>query len=140
MAHEGYHEPYEKLTEHTREMHRAILSLMEELEAVDWYYQRADVTEDPQLKAILLHNAHEEIEHAMMTLEWIRRSDPKFDANMREYLFKQGSIVGNEAAATGKAAAPAGEAPALPSSPIERAAARPMPRRTLGSLRGGKSE
>ena len=106
MSHEGYHEPFEQLPESVRNMHRAITSLMEELEAVDWYYQRAAVAKDEELKAILLHNAHEEIEHASMALEWIRRNDPVFNANLREYLFKEGSIVGKEAAATGKELTP----------------------------------
>jgi ferritin-like protein len=77
----------------TRDMHRAIVSLMEELEAVDWYQQRADVTHDAELKAVIEHNRDEEIEHAMMTLEWIRRRSPKFDANARTYLFTEGPIV-----------------------------------------------
>ena len=93
MSHEGYHEPYEKLTEATRDMHRAIISLMEELEAIDWYQQRADVCPDDELRSVLLHNKHEEIEHAMMTLEWIRRQDPVFDENMVKYLFAEGPIV-----------------------------------------------
>ena len=96
MSSQGFHIPVERLSDHTRKMHYAISSLMEELEAVDWYYQRADDTDDEELKAILLHNAHEEIEHACMVLEWLRRADPKFDDNMHEYLFQPGSIVGRE--------------------------------------------
>ncbi len=96
MGHEAWHEPYESLSPQTRDMHRAIISLMEELEAVDWYQQRADVTPDAELKAIIEHNRDEEIEHAMMTLEWIRRRNPKFDANARTYLFTEGPIVGVE--------------------------------------------
>ena len=96
MSSEGFHIPLEKLTTHTKQMHYAISSLMEELEAVDWYYQRADDTDDAELKAILLHNAHEEIEHASMVLEWLRRADPVIDKNLREYLFQPGSIVGRE--------------------------------------------
>jgi ferritin-like protein len=68
-------------------MHRAILSLMEELEAVDWYNQRADVCKDDDLKAILVHNRDEEKEHAAMLMEWIRRRDPKFEGEMKDYLF-----------------------------------------------------
>ena len=83
MSHEGYHEPVELLTEETRNLHRAIISLMEELEAVDWYQQRADACTDPALKAVLLHNRNEEVEHGMMMLEWIRRNDAKFDENVR---------------------------------------------------------
>ena len=76
MANEGYHEPVNELTDETRDMHRAITSLMEELEAVDWYNQRVDVCKDRELKAILAHNRDEEKEHAAMVLEWIRRRDP----------------------------------------------------------------
>jgi ferritin-like protein len=101
MSSEGLHVPREKLSRQTLELHYAITSLMEELEAVDWYRQRADDTEDPALKAILLHNAHEEMEHAAMVLEWIRRNDTHFDKELREYLFKGGSITGHEAEATG---------------------------------------
>lgn len=93
MGHESWHEPYEDLTPQTRDMHRAIISLMEELEAIDWYQQRADVTPDADLKAVMEHNRDEEIEHAMMTLEWIRRRNAKFDANLRMYLWSDGPIT-----------------------------------------------
>ncbi len=109
MGHEAWHEPYESLSPTTRDMHRAIVSLMEELEAVDWYQQRADVTHDAELKAVIEHNRDEEIEHAMMTLEWIRRRSPKFDANARTYLFTDGPIVDVEKKLEGGAkATPAG--------------------------------
>lgn len=94
MANEGYHEPLEKLSNDTMDMHRAIVSLMEELEAVDWYNQRVDACTDPDLKAILAHNRDEEKEHAAMMLEWIRRRDPKFDHELKDNLFTQGPIVG----------------------------------------------
>ncbi|UTP40243.1 ferritin [Phenylobacterium sp. LH3H17] len=81
-------------------MHYAISSLIEELEAVDRYRQRADDCDDPELKKILLHNAREEIEHASMALEWIRRNDGEFDAQLKEYLFTEGSITGREEEAT----------------------------------------
>lgn len=93
MSHEGYHEPIEQLNPKTRDMHRAIVSLMEELEAVDWYNQRADTCADPNLKAILVHNRDEEKEHASMLLEWIRRSDQKFDKELRDYLFTDKQIA-----------------------------------------------
>jgi len=93
MAHEGYHEPIDQLSSKTRDMHRAIISLMEELEAVDWYNQRADACNDSALKAILLHNAHEEKEHAAMILEWIRRSDKEFEHQLRDYLFSDKPIA-----------------------------------------------
>jgi ferritin-like protein len=96
MSSEVLHVPREKLSQKTLNMHYAITSLMEEFEAVDWYRQRADDTDDAELKAILLHNAREEIEHASMALEWIRRKDPEFNAQLREYLFTEGSITGRE--------------------------------------------
>ncbi|MDE2182036.1 MAG: ferritin [Alphaproteobacteria bacterium] len=102
MASEGVHVPYEKLSRKTLHLHYAITSLMEELEAVDWYKQRADDAEDPELKAILLHNAHEEMEHAAMVLEWIRRQEPRFDKELREYLFKDGPITELEHQAMGR--------------------------------------
>jgi uncharacterized protein len=93
MSNEGYHEPIEHLSSKTRDMHRAIVSLMEELEAVDWYNQRVDACSDPDLKAILAHNRDEEKEHAAMVLEWIRRSDPSFDRELRDYLFTNKQIA-----------------------------------------------
>jgi len=96
MSSEGLHVPREKLSKHTLELHYAIASLMEEFEAVDWYRQRADDTQDEELKKILLHNAREEMEHACMVLEWIRRNDAEFDRQLREYLFKDGSITEHE--------------------------------------------
>jgi ferritin-like protein len=94
MANEGYHEPVDKLSPETMDMHRAITSLMEELEAVDWYNQRVDACSDPELKRILEHNRDEEKEHAAMVLEWIRRRDPKMDHELRESLFQTGPITG----------------------------------------------
>ncbi len=93
MSHEGYHEPIDELSDETRDMHRAITSLMEELEAVDWYNQRMDACKDSELRAILKHNRDEEKEHAAMVLEWIRRRDPKFDKELKEYLFTQKSLL-----------------------------------------------
>jgi len=87
MASEGFHESAQDLTPHTRDLHRAIVSLMEELEAIDWYQQRIDATTDEALRSILIHNRDEEKEHASMVLEWIRRHDPAFDVNLRKYLF-----------------------------------------------------
>jgi ferritin-like protein len=102
MSSEGLHVPRERLSKLTLNLHYAISSLREELEAVDWYRQRADDCEDPELKAILLHNMKEEIEHAGMVLEWIRRSEPIFDKELREYLFRNGPIVGREKEAMGR--------------------------------------
>jgi ferritin-like protein len=84
------------MSDDTIEDHRAIVSIIEELEAVDWYRQRADATKDPELAAILTHNRDEEKEHAVMTLEWLRRRDPVLDGHLRTYLFSQGSIVALE--------------------------------------------
>ncbi len=92
-ASETYHEPLDKLSPRTRDMHRALVSLQEELEAIDWYQQRADGTEDEELKAVLLHNMREEVEHASMILEWLRRNNPEFQKNLRVYLFQEGRIT-----------------------------------------------
>ncbi len=92
-----YHEPLEKLSSTTQDMHRALVSLQEELEAVDWYQQRADACEDAELKAILLHNMREEIEHASMVLEWLRRNHPDFQRHLRTYLFQEKPILEIEA-------------------------------------------
>lgn len=92
MANEGYHEPIEELSDETRDMHRAITSLMEELEAVDWYQQRVDACKDEELAKILAHNRDEEKEHAAMVLEWIRRRDPKMDKYLKQFLFTDGEI------------------------------------------------
>ena len=93
MSSIGYHEPVEELSDDARNMHRAIVSLMEELEAVDWYNQRVDVCKDDDLKAILRHNRDEEKEHAAMVLEWIRRSDPAFSKQLKDYLFTEKPIA-----------------------------------------------
>lgn len=93
MANEGYHEPYEELSDATKDFHRAVISLMEELEAVDWYNQRIDCCKDEELKAILAHNRDEEKEHAAMVLEWIRRQDTTFDKELKDYLFTDKPIA-----------------------------------------------
>ena len=92
MANESYHEPIEELSNETRDMHRAITSLMEELEAVDWYNQCVDACKDPELKEILEHNRDEEKEHAAMVLEWIRRRDSVLDKELKDYLFTDKKI------------------------------------------------
>ena len=96
MANEGLHEERSELSVETRDMHRAIVSLMEELEAVDWYNQRVDAASDDELEAILAHNRDEEKEHASMLLEWIRRRDPGFDKELRDYLFSAEPIASRE--------------------------------------------
>jgi uncharacterized protein len=108
MGSENLHEREDILSDETKNMHRAIVSLMEELEAIDWYQQRAEGCTDDDLRAILIHNKNEEIEHAMMTLEWIRRNNPEFDGNIRTYLQSQGPITELEAAETSGNGAGAG--------------------------------
>jgi ferritin-like protein len=111
MASVGYHEPVELLSADCKDLHRAIVSLMEELEAIDWYQQRAEACTDDELRRTLIHNKNEEVEHASMTLEWIRRRSPEFDANLRRYLFTTGPITETEAAHMGGGDATAGETP-----------------------------
>ena len=96
-----YHESAETLRAETREMHRALRSLIEELDAVDWYAQRIDASDDAELAAVLAHNRDEEKEHACMVLEWIRRHDAKFDQFLRRFLFRSGPIERDEAEARG---------------------------------------
>ncbi|OQX83748.1 ferritin [candidate division KSB1 bacterium 4484_87] len=89
----AYQEDVNKLSDATKDMHRAITSLVEELEAVDWYNQRVDICSDDELREILAHNRDEEKEHAAMILEWIRRKDPTFDHELRDFLFTEKSIT-----------------------------------------------
>ena len=93
MASVGYHEPVEELSDETRDMHRAIVSLMEELEAVDWYDQRVQAATDDELRAVLAHNRDEEKEHAAMTLEWLRRNDAGWAEHLATYLNSEGPIT-----------------------------------------------
>jgi uncharacterized protein len=123
MSSESYHEREELLSERTKNLHRAIVSLKEELEAVDWYQQRAEACSDPDLQAVLTHNKNEEIEHAMMVLEWIRRHDPVFAQHIGTYLNSTGPITAIEKAATGDGAGGSGA---------------PTPSLGVGSLKGGK--
>lgn len=113
----------------THDMHRAIVSLMEELEAVDWYQQRMEGAEDGELREILRHNRDEEKEHAAMVLEWIRRRDPAFDEKLREYLFTDGSIVHREQTLE----------PRAPTSQ-KNGAPRTLDPATLGSMRNSGSQ
>lgn len=117
MASDGYHEPYDLLSPPTRDLHRAITTLIEELEAIDWYQQRAEACADEDLRAVILHNKKEEIEHAMMTLEWLRRRSPEFDASLRTYLFTEAPITlvekETEAKGSGGRTAPGAAPPGL---------------------------
>ena len=127
MSSESYHEPIELLSEETKNMHRALVSLREELEAVDWYQQRAEACTDDNLAAVLIHNKNEEIEHAMMTLEWIRRHNGVFDKNLKTYLNTTGSITEVEKKAEGGGAGGGQEA---------SDGGKPKPSLGIGSLKG----
>jgi len=100
MAHEGLHEPEQALSAATRDMHRALVSLQDELEAVDWYRQRADGCQDAQLEAILPHNMREEMKHAAMIIEWLCRNNAEFESQLRDYLFADAPITEVEGNAT----------------------------------------
>jgi uncharacterized protein len=123
MSSETFHEPIELLSETTKDMHRAIVSLREELDAVDWYGQRAEACNDAELREVLLHNRNEEIEHGMMVLEWLRRHDPAFSGYVDRYLHAQGPIVRVEEET--KEGSP---------EPVSGAAASVTPARSLTSL------
>jgi uncharacterized protein len=104
MSSENLHAPRERLSRHTMLMHHAIVSLTEELEAIDWYRQRADDTEDAELRGLLQHNMREEMEHASMLLEWLRRNDDDFAGYLRTYLFTETPILQVEKGAEAKPA------------------------------------
>lgn len=101
MSSESLHAPRERLSRATISHHQAIVSLMEELEATDWYRQRADDCEDPALKEILLHNMREEMEHASMILEWLRRNEPVWAEQFDSYLYTEAPITEVEKEETG---------------------------------------
>jgi ferritin-like protein len=124
----SYHESLDKLSPVTQDMHRAIVSLQEELEAADWYQQRADACGDKELQAILLHNMREEIEHAAMILEWLRRNHADFGEHLKTYLFTTQPITDVEEEDTGGEASAA--ASAMGDSP---AAQSPL---TVGAMKG----
>jgi len=95
-----YHEPWEKLPEAVRDVHRALTSFKEEIEAIDWYHQRAAMCDDEELRAVIEHNRDEEIEHATMTLEWLRRHMPHWNEQLERYLFTTGPIALDDEAAS----------------------------------------
>src|SRR5215213_4017337 len=142
----AWHAPYELLTPETRDMARAVHSLMEELEAMDWYRQRVDVSDDEALRRILAHHAEEEKEHAAMLLEWIRRHDPEWDKYLRTYLFTTADIIEVEEqqeaetlASEGYAVAPQSPASQAPSVGAGSTPGGELPHSfTVGSLRGRK--
>ncbi len=121
------HEPAEQLKTETINFHRAMVSVMEELEAIDWYRQRSEACTDSQLRAILEHNMNEEIEHFSMALEWIRRNVPKFDEALKTYLFTTGEITKLEQAVTGEKKQTA-------------QASRPSLRTTVGDMKGSSHD
>ena len=125
----NYHEPFEILSEKDRNFSRALASLKEEIEAIDWYHQRVSTCQDESLKAVLAHNRDEEIEHATMTLEWLRRNDATFDKFTRRYLFKDADIIAIEEAADEEAAG-GGKGGAAPPDPSSHRSLG------IGSLRG----
>jgi ferritin-like protein len=128
MSSETYHEPIELLSEETRNMHRAIVSLKEELEAVDWYQQRAEACSDDALRGVLIHNKNEEIEHAMMNLEWIRRHSDVFAKNVTTYIGSKGPILEVEKRQTASESGDGSSAPTASHSPSLG----------IGSLKGKK--
>jgi ferritin-like protein len=132
MSSESLHEPRELMPPELIDRHRAIASIMEELEAVDWYDQRAAVATDPELVDVLGHNRDEEKEHAAMTLEWLRRNDPVLDRHLRTYLFTEGSILGIEEVAEHGGGEPAESA--VTPSPSGGAGSL-----GIGSLRGSEN-
>ena len=127
MSSESLHAPRERLSPGAISLHQAIASLREELDAVDWYRQRAEDATDPALQALLLHNMREEMEHAAMLIEWIRRFDRDFEQHLRTYLFSEGAILQIEAAAEDSPAAAPGGAAAGPTA---------APAFTIGALKG----
>ena len=125
---DSYHESRDKLSPVTQEMQRAIVSLQEELVAADWYQQRADACGDEELKAILLHNMREEVEHAAMILEWLRRNSADFGKHLKTYLFTTQPILDIEEEDTnGAASASASDTGAPPAS---------RPSLTVGIMKG----
>jgi len=135
MSSEGLHAPRERLSHDTLHHHHAVISIVEELEAVDWYRQRADDCEDPELREILLHNMREEMEHACMALEWLRRNNANWAEYLKTYLFTEAPITEVEEEDTGKAGSgeedSAGKAPAATPS---------AGRFTIGAIRDGRED
>jgi ferritin-like protein len=130
MSSENLHAPRERLSKKALLMHHAIVSIMEELDAIDWYRQRADDTEDETLRDLLLHNMREEMEHASMLLEWLRRHDEDFDRFLRTYLFTEAPILEIEDVATAEGSAAKAGGKAKPPKPPRRGGGF-----TIGSLK-----
>ncbi len=124
MGSEGYHEPFDRLSDEVVDRHRAITTIIEELEAVDWYDQRVCATSDTELAAVMAHHRDEEKEHAAMTIEWLRRNDAVFDEQLRTYLFTQAPVTEVEAIAEGRATGPDDSTSSKPDHPPEPSTAR----------------
>jgi hypothetical protein len=137
MSSENLHAPRERLTRAILNHHHAIVSVMEEMDAIDWYRQRAEDTEDAALREVLLHNMREEVEHACMILEWLRRNDAEWSKQMDAYLYTEAPIteierIEEHGQAGEPAASPTGShAP----EPAPRRPARSAVRFTVGSLK-----
>jgi uncharacterized protein len=137
MSSESLHAPRERLTRATLNHHHAIISVMEEMDAIDWYRQRAEDCEDGPLREILLHNMREEIEHACMILEWLRRNEPEWGRQMDTYLYTEAPITQiEEIDEHGRAGEPAElkTGSDVPPGP-ERRAGKPHGTFTIGSLK-----
>ena len=117
MSSESLHAPRERLSRATLSHHHAIVSVMEEMDAVDWYRQRAEDTEDAPLREILLHNMREEIEHACMLLEWLRRNDAEWSKRMDTYLYTEAPITEVEALAEHGGGGEAARSPVASNTP-----------------------
>lgn len=138
MSSDTYHEPLELLSEDTKNTHRAIVSLMEELEAIDWYGQRAEACTDPELSAVLTHNKNEEVEHAMMTLEWLRRKSSVFNDNIATYLNSSGPITEVEEALMSGASGKGEGGASKKSEPGSAKSYNTSESLGIGSLKGNK--
>jgi ferritin-like protein len=132
VASEGLHEPADELSAETVDKHRGYVSLIEELEAIDWYNQRVEAADDAELSRVLTHSRDEEKEHAMMTLEWLRRHDEQLDVQMHKYLFSNQSLPLPEGPAD--ATASGGADPSAPTAE-QRSSGGTL---GIGSLRGDR--
>jgi ferritin-like protein len=134
MGSENLHAPRERLSSHTLAQHHAIVSVIEEMDAVDWYRQRADDCEDAALRAILLHNMREEIEHACMAIEWLRRNDPDWAEQLKTYLFTDAPITEVEDEAVGTSEDGDGRGAKDQDAPSSATSDGPANRFTIGKL------
>jgi len=134
MSSEDLHAPRSRLTSETLTHHYGIVSLKEELDAVDWYRQRAEDCDDDALKRILLHNMREEMEHSCMILEWLRRNVPEWAEQMDAYFYSKASITEVEEAETGESGGLPRDETDTAATPVE-SAVEAVHRFTVGSLK-----